>query len=373
VRYKGASLTRHEANTSGVMGLRITDRGKVRTLAEAVRAGGSAAPWAVRTGNLTYLGELPLPYLTPDDRYLAFTDLLFDLLAPGTPERHRALVRIEDVGPHSDPAQLKAIADYLSGRGVPFAVAVFAEYDDPAGVYSGGQPVRKRLSDSPQVVAALRYMAEHGGTLIAHGYSHGYPGGKNPYGVSAEDFEFWRSHIDASNRVVLDGPVPEDSPAWASDRLAAARAEWAAVGLPAPDIFEFPHYLASADDYRAISAAVAARYERANYFSGLLTGATIDPKVYASQFFPYPVRDVYGAAVIPETLGNVATQGFNQNEPRSPQQILDSARRQLVVRDGVASFFYHPFLGLAYLPQLVDGIQALGYRFAPARDMILPK
>jgi uncharacterized protein YdaL len=190
--------------------------------------------------------------------------------------------------------------------------------------------------------------------------------------VSAEDYEFWRSHIGAGNQVVLDGPVPEDSPAWAGDRLTAARAEWAAVGLPTPDIFEFPHYLASADDYRAISAMVVARYERANYFSGVLSGGAVDPKLYASQFFPYPVRDVYGAAVIPETLGNVATQGYNQNESRLPRQMLDSARRQLVVRDGVASFFYHPFLGLTYLPELVDGVQTLGYTFVPARDVILP-
>jgi uncharacterized protein YdaL len=374
VRYKGVSLTRHEANNaSGIMGLRVTDPAKAKPVAEAVHADGGTVPWGVRSGNFTYLAELPFPYLTSDDRYLAFTDLLYDLLAPATPERHRALVRIEDVGPHSDPAQLRAIADYLSSQHVPFSVAVFVEYNDPAGVYNGGQPVRKRLSDSPQVVDALKYMVSHGGTLIAHGYTHAYAGGKNPYGVSAEDFEFWRSRVDAGDQVVLDGPVPEDSPQWASDRLTGARAEWAAVGLPAPDIFEFPHYLASAEDYRAISAMVTARYERANYFSGVLTGGAIDPKLYASQFFPYPVRDLYGAAVIPETLGNVATQRYNQNESRLPQQMLDSARRQLVVRDGVASFFYHPFLGLQYLPQLIEGIRALGYTFAPARDMILPR
>ncbi|NJC72102.1 DUF2334 domain-containing protein [Planosporangium thailandense] len=371
VRYKGTSLARDAAhNTSGVRRVEVTAGSKVATLAEAVRGDGGTLPWAVRSGALTYLAELPFAYMTPDDRYLAFTDLLFDLLAPSTPVRHRALVRIEDVGPQSDPAQLRAIADYLSGAHVPFAVAVFAEYDDAAGVYNGGRPVHRRLRDAPEVVAALEYMAAHGGTLIAHGYTHGYAGGPNPYGVSAEDFEFWRSHVDAANQVVLDGPVPEDSPSWAADRLTAARAEWAAVGLPTPDIFEFPHYLASADDYRAISGLVAARYERANYFAGVLTGGRVDPAVYASQFFPYPVRDVYGAAVIPETLGNVATQMYNQNEPRSPAQILDSARRQLVVRDGVASFFYHPFLGLQYLPQLVAGIRSLGYTFVPARELI---
>jgi uncharacterized protein YdaL len=229
------------------------------------------------------------------------------------------------------------------------------------------------LSTTPEVVAALKYMTKRGGTLMMHGYTHGYAGGANPYGVSAEDFEFYRAHVDGDNRVILDGPVAEDSAAWALSRLAAARAEWAAAGLPAPGIFEFPHYAASAADYRAIStdAAVTARYERAMYFSGVLRGGTIDSARYASQLFPYPVRDIYGAPVIPETLGNVEAQGHNQHQARQPEEILASARRQLVVRDGVASFFYHPFLGLQHLPRLVEGMQALGYTFVPADTLIL--
>jgi hypothetical protein len=38
----------------------------------------------------------------------------------------------------------------------------------------------------------------------------------------------------------------------------------------------------------------------------------------------------------------------------------------------VASFFYHPLLGLTYLPELIDGVQALGYTFVPARDVVAP-
>jgi uncharacterized protein YdaL len=372
VRYKGTALTRDSANTAGIMRLTVTDPAQATAVALAVHGDGTSVPWGVRSGTFTYLGELPFAYLTPDDRYLAFADLLFDVLAPTTPTRHRALVRIEDVGPQSDPAQLRAIADYLAGRGVPFAVAVFVEYDDPAGRYSGGKAVHRRLSDTPDVVAALKYMMAHGGTLIAHGDTHAYAGGPNPYGVSAEDFEFYRAHVNAANSVIVDGPVPEDSAAWAAAKIADARAEWAKVGLPAPGIFEFPHYSASAVDYRTVSATFPVRYERAMYFSGVLTGATVDHSRYASQFFPYPVRDVYGAAVIPETLGNVETQGYNQHEARLPEEIIASARRQLVVRDGVASFFYHPFLGLRYLPAIIEGIQAAGYTFVPATTEIQP-
>ncbi|MEV0136612.1 hypothetical protein AB0H83_50335 [Dactylosporangium sp. NPDC050688] len=41
-----------------------------------------------------------------------------------------------------------------------------------------------------------------------------------------------------------------------------------------PDIWEFPHYTASAADYRAIASAPGgrARYEQVLYFSGVLSG-----------------------------------------------------------------------------------------------------
>jgi uncharacterized protein YdaL len=371
IAYHGTSLTRNEA--AGAMVRATTSPGaQATTLADAIRPDGAPQPWAVRVGALTYVAEVPFTYVTFDDRYLILADLLFDLLAPSTPARHRALVRIEDVGPHSDPAQLRQIADYLSSRNVPFAVAVFPVYDDATGVYSGGVPVHKTLSTSPQVSDALRYMAAHGGTLIMHGYTHGFLGAPNPYGVSAEDYEFYRAHVNAAGTVQLDGPVPGDSADWALGRLAAARQEWTAAGLVPPDIWEFPHYTASATDYRAIASAsgIRARYEQVLYFSGILGGTGTRS---VSQYFPYVVKDAYGTPVIPETLGNVATQRFNQHGVRLAPDLLNSARRQLVIRDNVASFFYHPFLGLQYLPQLVEGIQSMGYTFVAAPSLLCPQ
>ncbi|MER7001924.1 polysaccharide deacetylase family protein [Dactylosporangium sp. NPDC000555] len=368
VRYRGVALTRNPA-AGGLVHAVPSPGVRSTTLAEAVRADGTPVPWATRVGALTYVAEVPFPYAGFDDRYLAFADLLYDLLAPDTQVRHRALVRIEDVGPHSDPAQLRQIADYLRSRNVPFAVAVFPVYDDAAGVYSGGVSVHRTLSGSPQVVEALRYMTAHGGTLIMHGFTHGFTGAPNPYGVSAEDYEFYRAHVDAAGAVVLDGPVPGDSAEWALGRLESARQEWVKAGLAVPDIWEFPHYTASATDYRAITSApgIRARYEHALYFNGILGGTGTRS---VSQFFPYLVKDAYGAPVIPETLGNVAIQRFNQHGVRLVPDLLASAKRQLVVRDNVASFFYHPFLGLDYLPQLIEGIQSLGYTFVAAPSLL---
>src|SRR5205085_486794 len=114
VQYKGTTLTRSALNDSGIMSYSSFDPTKATDLADAVRPDGTTFPWAVRSGNLTYLGEEPFSYTDENDRAMIFADLLFDALAPKTAARHRAMVRLEDVGPDADPTQLRAAADYLS-------------------------------------------------------------------------------------------------------------------------------------------------------------------------------------------------------------------------------------------------------------------
>lgn len=367
VNYKGSALTRSSLDNSGIMDDVVSDPSRAHTVADAVRPDGTTFPWAIRSGNITYVGEIPFAYVSHDDRYLAFADLLFDALAPTTATRHRALVRVEDVGPDANPQNLKAIADYLSKRHVPFSVAVYPEYRDPLGTYNNGSPVVTRLPDAPDVVSALKYMQSKGGTLIMHGYTHQYSNVPNPYdAVSADDFEFYLSHIDADSYVRYDGPVPEDSAAWAGARIDAANAEFTAAGLSRPTIFEFPHYAGSATDYAVVNSQIGTRYDRGMYFPGVLTGGGIDYTRLFGQFFPYAVRDVYGSAVVPENLGNVELEESNHNPPRFPADILASARRNLVIRDGAASFFFHPYLNLTYLRQIVEGMQSMGYTFISA-------
>lgn len=362
VGYKGRKLTRDTANNAGIMNLSITDPAKVTTLATAVRPDGTTFPWAVRSGNFTYVGEIPFSYVSHDDRYLIFSDLLFDALAPKTAERHRGLVRIEDVGPDADPAELRAVADYLFAQGVPFSVAVYPRYRDPNNSTGLGKDFT--LLNRPKVVAALKYMQAKGGTLIEHGYTHQYSTVANPYdGVSANDFEFYAAHIDSSNSVVYDGPVPVDSAIWAANRVISAELLFIAAGLGRPSTFEFPHYAGSVVDYQTVNSLFGKRYERGLYFPGVLTGAKPDYTRQFGQFFPYSVRDVYGSVIIPENIGNIEPEPFNNHPPRLPADILASANRNLVIRDGVASFFYHPYLGTDYLQTLITGIKAQGYTF----------
>jgi uncharacterized protein YdaL len=373
VDYKGRKLTRDTTDKSGIMNLSITDATKVKTLATAVRPDGTAFPWAVQSGNFTYVGEIPFAYVSHDDRYLAFSDLLFDSLGDTglARDRHRGLARIEDVGPDSDPAELRAVADYLYAQKVPFTVAVYPRYRDPKGVQNNGKAQDYTLVQKPKVVAALKYMQQRGGTLLMHGYTHQFSNVANPYdGVSANDFEFYLAHVDANDSVVYDGPVPGDSAAFTTGRIAASGLIFALAGLGVPTTFEFPHYAGSAVDYAAVNSLYSKRYDRGLYFPGALTGAKPNYARQFGQFFPYTVRDVYGTVVIPENIGNIEPVAFNNHPARLPADLLASAKRNLVVRDGVASFFYHPYLGTDHLKDLVTGIKAQGYTFVSGASML---
>jgi uncharacterized protein YdaL len=372
VTYKGVALQRNPlAVPSGLLQTQIVDPAKAQAIATITSDTGVVSPWATRSGNFTYIGEVPFSYSGMNDRYLAAADLISQVSNPAMPARKRALVRIEDVSADTSPTQLRRIADYLYSKHVPFSVAVIPLYLDPNGVYNNGVAETRPLSKTTGVVNALKYMQARGGTIIMHGYTHQYSNVDNPYsGVSADDFEFYRSHISADNYVIYDAPPAEDSTSWAQGRVTAGLQEFAKAGFT-PTIFEFPHYAGSALDYQVIQQQFGVRYDRGLYAAGWCldgncgTGTPDYTRIYG-QFFPYLIRDIFGSVVIPENLGNVEPVEFNHNPPRSPQDILNSAKANTVITDGVQSFFFHPYLPLSNLKTIVQGIQAMGYQFVPA-------
>jgi uncharacterized protein YdaL len=351
VLYKLTGLKRYAANAGGIMNYSGVT-GPAAVLGRAQRADGTTFPWAIRARNLTYIGEIPLAYIGEGDRYLAFCDLLFDALAPQTPEQHRALVRLEDISAENDPAQLIAVADFLSSRRVPFSFGVIPRFQDIP------------LKNTPALIAALQYMQRKGGVIVDHGWTHQYLNVRNPYNaVTGDDFEFYRVTENTDHTLNYVGAIPQDSPTWVNARLDGARKEFKAAKMTAPEIFEVPHYAASAVDYLAIAARFGVRYERSLYFRGQLSGTAIDASHLVGQFFPFVVRDVYGSFVLPENLGSVELQPFFIFPTRFPADIVQDARRTLVVRDGIASFYFHPFLDVSYLREVIDGLQSLGYTF----------
>jgi uncharacterized protein YdaL len=392
VTYKGQTFNRNSANGANILAPDITNPSAVTVLGTAnctdatgaaaacapiAQSTGTSFPWAIRSANLTYVGEVPFSYISETDRYVAFSDLLFPALAPTATPSHLALVRLEDVDPTADPAALRQFADYLSSQHVPFSVGVIPEYTDPKGYYNGGKKQTITLAQKPAVVSALKYMQSKGGTIIEHGFTHQYSNVANPYnGVTGDDAEFYRAQcsttqqppytFDApcqnSDYIVWTGPLPGGSALWAAARAMAGRLLFAQAGLSQPTIWETPHYFASAADYMGIDTVYSTRYEREIFPSGLL-GGTLDYTHIFGQFFPYVVHDVYGEKVIPENLGNYEPVVANNNPPRLPADIIHNAQLNLAVTQGVASFFFHPTYPLSDLQQIVAGIKALGYTF----------
>lgn len=366
--YKGERLSRSADNREPLQRFSEFDSRKAQVLAWAETATGRRLPWAVRSRGLIYIGENPLNHISMGDRYLAFADLLFELLAPDTKPRHRALVRIEDVHPLTSTRLLRQYADYFARERVPFAVAVIAVYADPLGFRNRGRPKRVALRDSPAMIATLKYMVRKGGTLIAHGYTHQFERKANPYGgTTGEDFEFYAAHLEGPQHVVQDGPVPGDSAEWAEGRVRLALAEFEAAGLPRPKIFEFPHYAGSDEDSRAIAAHFPASFHPARYWNGLLTGDKPDYSRSIDVFFPFVVRDPYGWKVLPENLGHYAPA--DNEAPHAASQFGRDARTLRVVRDGIAGFFFHPMYEVSILAQIVSGIRDAGYTFVSAAEL----
>ncbi len=393
ISYKGQTFSRNAAAGADILAPRIVTPAAVSVLGSAnctdssggavncapiAQSSGTSFGWAIRSANLTYVGEVPFSFISESDRYVAFSDLLFAALAPSAQPTHRALVRIEDVSPTSNPAALRQVADYLYGQNVPFSVSVIPTYTDPTGYYSGGTPQTITLAQAPTVVSALKYMQSKGGTIIEHGYTHQYSTLDNPYdAVTGDDAEFYRARcsvtqsppyaFDApckdSDWVVWTGPLPGDSSLWATTRTLTGQSLFTAAGLSAPTIWETPHYFASAADYAGIDSVYATRYERELFVGGQLSGQPLNYSHIFGQFFPYLVNDVYGEKIIPENLGNYEPVESNNVPPRLPADIIHYAQLNLAVTQGVASFFFHPNYPLSNLQQIVTGIKGLGYTF----------
>ncbi len=322
ITYKDTTLIKVEPDLNIVQ---VNDKRAVEVVATAMTNRG-VEPYAIHHGQFWYLADSPFAYPEESGHYLAFCDLLHDILGIQHEASQRALVRVEDVSIDDDPADLRHVADLLSSRHIPFQIAIIPIFRNPT------RNLEVRLSDRRSTVDALHYMIAHGGTPIMHGVTHQYRG------QSGDDYEFWD---DTSDR-----PIIGDSTEFAMRRLQLGLAECFSVGIY-PVAFETPHYAASETDYRAMMRVFSLFYER--------TMST--PSLSSQQYFPYDVTDRWGRQLIPEDLGYIP------EEAPDPKVIVERARALRVVRDGVASFYFHPFLNPKLLDQALQGILDLGYHF----------
>ena len=328
VLYKQILLPKPEYDLNVVS---IQDPDTAEVIATAINQKKVSSPYVVKSGNFWYFADKPFSYMGEGTRYLVICDLLHDILGINHPSEMRAMVRIEDVSIDDDPEDLTKIADWLSDRHIPFAMAIIPIFRDPA------HSLEIRLGDRKSTVAAIHTMIALGGTPIMHGITH------QVHGVSGDEYEFWD---ELGNR-----PVGGDSAEFVMRRLRMGFAECFANDIY-PVAFEVPHYGASEIDYRTLGQVFSLFYER----------PMVVPDDTTAQIVPYPVVDQYGRHIVPETLG------YLPGDDPDPLKVIQYARNMRVVRDGIASFYFHPFLKQKLLEQVVQGISDLGYRFISLRD-----
>lgn len=354
----------------------ILDATKATTLVPVTNPKtGETVPYVLRSGNFWYVADMPFSFIGPRDRYLVLTDLLHDMLGVNHAESHQALVRLEDVGAMVSVSAMKTLTNYLYGKKIPFSIATIPRYVDALGVYNGNIPQTVPLSQASNLKTALNYALPRGAEIVMHGYTHQYSNMRNKYtGVSGDDYEFWN--------IVANSPVAEDSTAWALGRLNAGKTELTSNGYT-PVAWETPHYHASALASKAMPQVFPTTYQRVVYFTADQPNfnAAINKDFGVGQIFPYVIKkDHYGQRIIPENLGNIEydisaidpTSNFNYTW----QDIVTNAEYGKTVRDGFASFFFHPFWlepavgvpGYADFQSTITGITNLGYTWvAPSK------
>jgi uncharacterized protein YdaL len=366
---------------------------------------GEKAPYIIRKKNHFYVADIPFSYIHESDRYLVFSDLIFDVL--GESARHPdplALIRIEDVHPLTNIRELERLSLVFREENVPMHISLVPIFYDPLYRYDR-KPEQEWVTmiQHEPFKLWLKREKQRGSVFIWHGVTHQYRDIPNPHsGYSSDDFEFW----DANN----NQPIEEDSVSYVLNRLNLGFQYFEEIGIY-PQAWLTPHYQASALDYKIFGKVFKWNVGRVIYYinesSGLpewskkeLNGLQFNNQAeeihqrqkdyfenlevetqgnWFGQLYPYEIfGDYYGQRIVPEILGN--PQPFKSDHvvwPRSVDEILADAKRNKVLRDCWASLFFHPYLLNHYLNdgigdylgddrklrRLVKGLKELDYKF----------
>ncbi|KRF04486.1 hypothetical protein ASG89_21815 [Paenibacillus sp. Soil766] len=256
--------------------------------------------------------------------------------SPNMGKRH-AMIRLEDVGLGGDYntleglGKLRAVMTYLESEHVPFHVAVIPRrmslQDD--GVW------KEKGIDDPnpdEVVSAfikLLQQAEHqGGVLGMHGYRHQYG-------------ETYRSDGEQNSGIgsefnIKDAPETQEL-SYAAERMKESLAAFAGADLH-PAFWESPHYKDTHEQQGVFRSFVGLMYQ---------------PDLYAQNaredMNAYDTINTYGQ----DSLGSVYIPAPYRyiSDAQSVDQMLEKAAKD----DGLASFYFHPFLEFSHLEPVMAG------------------
>jgi uncharacterized protein YdaL len=135
--------------------------------------------------------------------------------------------------------------------------------------------------------------------------------------------------------------------------------------------WEAPHYMAGPNHYRGIKELYLVQYARVLYFPNEESEDITVRNKFIGQFYPYIIqKDLYGYTIIPENIHNIENVPNEGYRTLLPADTIHFAKKLKVVRDGVASFYYHPYLQSGYLQKIVEGLEGEGYTFVSAPSLL---
>lgn len=271
-----------------------------------------------------------------------------------TKNKVEAYLRLEDVHPAADIHQLQDIAELLKEKKIPYMITVIPVYTDP----ETGKTIH--LKDKPKLVNLLRSMQDDGAAIIMHGYTHQFYDSE-----TGEGFEFWDvktdqpirqpnhekpktqndfPNIEAYNQYIEKGEAFEEK--YTTDHIEKGIQELVDAKLY-PVAFEAPHYTMSQKGYEILS----------RYFSTYVGQLQLSDTTWKSMHSPAyrsTPSFLHGMKLMPETVGFI-----EEDKPQAFAKMKERALSVAKLSDGVIGAFYHPYLGVKSLKEVLQNLESI--------------
>lgn len=288
----------------------------------------------------------------------AISASFYELFQLSKPTTHPAYIRLEDISPVSDPELVYETANYLLDKHIPVYLAVIPTYVDPT------TEEMITLADRPKLLEVFDELVSRGAYIIAHGYTHTYR-----YQETGEGFEFWDSELNQPITTLNLKEIPEKlrtedqfqnredyaqyiqgntkvETEYVNSKLEKSIHALTRLGYP-PIAFEAPHYTMSSNGYQVTSQYFSAIF-------GQIQASDRDWQVMFSPLFISQPTILSGMTLYPETIGYVDPTSINPI-----LEIEEAIANVSQVPGSVISGFYHPYLGLDYLKEMVALIETV--------------
>ncbi len=274
-------------------------------------------PYIIREDNFWFVAR----FESYSVLFYILADVLIDTFNITDIPPNQVYIRIEDVHPMRDTKKLRQIGEYLNEKNIPFMIALIPAYKNPDG------KTITPITEMEDFAATIRYLQELGGSVVLHGYTHQAFGGD----ITGEGFEFWDGERNQ--------PPVVDMGQWVYERTGKGIVECVINGIY-PLAFEAPHYAITQDGYREVK----------KYFSTYIGHIQTSNIGFSTTAYPYKLENtILFRKLIPENMGYI-----DSNNPLAIEEMFENHEQVSIVRGHIAGLFFHPYLDIAYLEQIVE-------------------